>query len=84
MVMDVGLSLSFWAETVNTACYTQNCSIIMKIISKPSYQLVKGRKPDISYFHVFGCVFFILIQKDRLSKFQEKENEGIFLGYSFI
>ena len=30
MVVDAGLPLSFWAESVNTACYTQNRSIVVK------------------------------------------------------
>nr|KAJ0214070.1 hypothetical protein LSAT_V11C400201610 [Lactuca sativa] len=50
--VEVGLPLSFWAEAVNTTCYTQNCSIIIKRHGKTAYEMLKGRKPDISYFPV--------------------------------
>ena len=84
LVCEAGLPLSFWAEAVNTACYTQNRSIIVKRHGKTAYEVLKGRTPDVSYFHVFGCVCYILNQKDHLSKFAAKADEGIFLGYSAI
>ena len=42
------------------------------------------RKPNISYFNVFGCKYFILNTKDNLGKFDLKSNVGNFLGYSNI
>ncbi|CAN0908181.1 Retrovirus-related Pol polyprotein from transposon RE1, partial [Linum grandiflorum] len=42
----------------------------------------KNLKPNISYFHPFGCRCFILNTKDHLGKFDAKSDEGIFLGYS--
>nr|GEW98721.1 retrovirus-related Pol polyprotein from transposon TNT 1-94 [Tanacetum cinerariifolium] len=40
--------------------------------------------PDISYFHVFGCLVFIHNHKDYLGKFDVKADDGYFLGYSFV
>ena len=40
-----------------------------------------GNKPNISYFKVFGCKCFYLIKGVRLSKFESKSLEGIFVGY---
>nr|KAJ0187835.1 hypothetical protein LSAT_V11C900485740 [Lactuca sativa] len=65
-------------------CYTQNRSIIVKRYGKTSYELLKGRKPDISYLHVFGCVCYILNQSDQHSKFEAKADEGVFQGYSNV
>nr|KAJ0219318.1 hypothetical protein LSAT_V11C300121810 [Lactuca sativa] len=84
MVFEAALPLSFWAKAVNTSCYTHNWSIIVKHHGKTAYELLKGRKPYISYFHVFGCVCYILNQKDQHSKFEAKANEGVFLGYSSV
>ncbi|KAI3523650.1 hypothetical protein L1887_01930 [Cichorium endivia] len=84
MVVDAGLPLTFWAEAVNTACYTQNRSIIFKRHGKTAYEILKGRSPDISYFHAFGCACFILKQGEHQSKFEAKSDDGIFLGYSAI
>ena len=41
-----------------------------------------GRKPNISYFRVFGCKCYILRKGSRLSKFDKKCDEGFLLGYS--
>nr|GEV30701.1 retrovirus-related Pol polyprotein from transposon TNT 1-94 [Tanacetum cinerariifolium] len=74
----------FWTEAVRIACYTQNKSIIVKIHDTTPYEIFKERIPDISYFHVFGCLVFIHNHKDHLSKFDAKADDGYLLGYSFI
>ncbi|GJR25814.1 retrovirus-related pol polyprotein from transposon TNT 1-94 [Tanacetum coccineum] len=45
--------LFLWAEAIATVCYTQNCSIIHRRFDKTPYELINGRKPDISFLHVF-------------------------------
>ncbi|GJZ37097.1 ribonuclease H-like domain-containing protein [Tanacetum coccineum] len=65
-------------EAVNTACYTQNRSIIVKRHGKTTYDVFRGRSPNISYFHVFGCPVHIDNHRDHLRKF----DDGFFLGYS--
>ncbi|CAH9132817.1 unnamed protein product [Cuscuta epithymum] len=83
MIAESGLPIRYWAEAINTACYTQNRSMIHKNHQKTPYELWKGRKPNISYFHVFGCKCYILNNgKENLKVFQEKADEGVFLGYS--
>ena len=39
-------------------------------------------KPNIAYFWVFGCKCYILKKCTRLSKFENKCDEGFLLGYS--
>lgn len=78
------LSKHFWTEAVKTACYTQNRSIVVKRHNKTPYEIFKGRIPDISYFHVFGCPVFIHNHKDHLGKFDAKADDGYFLGYSLV
>lgn len=38
-----------WAEAIATACYTQNRSLIHPLYCKTPYELVHGRKPDLSF-----------------------------------
>ena len=83
-MIDVGLPMSFWAEAVNTMCFTQNRSLIHRIHKKTPYEILKDRKPDVSFFHVFGCICYILNQRDPRSKFEPKADKGIFVGYSSI
>nr|GEV69979.1 retrovirus-related Pol polyprotein from transposon TNT 1-94 [Tanacetum cinerariifolium] len=42
----------------------------------------RGRSLDISNFHVFGCPVYIHNHGDHLGKFDEKADDGFFLGYS--
>ncbi|GJY49426.1 retrovirus-related pol polyprotein from transposon TNT 1-94 [Tanacetum coccineum] len=50
------VSITHQASSVSiaTACYTQNCFIIHRRFDKTQYELINGRKPDISFLHVFG------------------------------
>ncbi|GJS41480.1 retrovirus-related pol polyprotein from transposon TNT 1-94, partial [Tanacetum coccineum] len=84
MLNSVKLPKQFWREAVNTACYIQNRSIIVKRHRKTSYDVFRGRYPDISYFHVFGCPVHIHNHRDHLGKFNETSDDGFFLGYSPI
>ncbi|GJV97556.1 retrovirus-related pol polyprotein from transposon TNT 1-94 [Tanacetum coccineum] len=82
MLNSANLPKQFWGEAVNTACYTQNRSIIVKRHEKTAYDVFRGRSPDINNFYVFGCPVHIHNHKDHLGKFDKKADDGFFLGYS--
>ena len=46
------------------------------------YEIWKGRKPTVQYFHVFGSTCYILNDREHRSKLDSKSDEGVFLGYS--
>ncbi|KAJ9556657.1 hypothetical protein OSB04_011271 [Centaurea solstitialis] len=71
-----------WAEAVNTACYTQNRSIVHRRFGKTPYHVLFGRIPNIDYFKVFGCPCFVLNETKNRGKFGPKSDEMIFVGYS--
>jgi hypothetical protein len=71
----------FWAEAINTACYSINWLYLHQILKKTSYKLLTGKKPNVSYFRVFGSKCFILVKRGRKSKFAPKAVEGFLLGY---
>ncbi|GKD86080.1 retrovirus-related pol polyprotein from transposon TNT 1-94, partial [Tanacetum coccineum] len=56
----------------------------MKRHGKTAYDIFRGRSPDISYFHVFGCPVHIHNYRDHLGKFDENANDGFFLSYSLV
>jgi transposase InsO family protein len=62
----------FWAEAINTTCYSINQLYLHRILKKTSYELLTGKKPNVSYFRVFGSKCFILIKRGRKSKFAPK------------
>ena len=83
MLEESKLPTYFWAEAVNTACYTQNISLINQAQGMTPYQLFKGKKPTLNFLHVFGCKCFVLRnQGENLGKFEAKADEGIFVGYA--
>ena len=81
MLSQSKLPIYFWAEAVNTACYTQNRTLINRDHDKTPYEIMANRKPTLKYFHVFGGKCFVL-KDEHLGKFEAKADEGIFLGYS--
>jgi hypothetical protein len=71
----------FWAEEINTVCYSINRLYLQQILKKTSYELLTGKKPNVLYFRVFGSKSFILVKRGRKSKFAPKVVEGFLLGY---
>ncbi|GJR03764.1 retrovirus-related pol polyprotein from transposon TNT 1-94 [Tanacetum coccineum] len=71
-----------WAEAIATACFTQNRSIVHTRYNKTPYELIRGRKPNIQYFHVFGSLCYPTNDRDDLGKMKSKADIGIFIGYS--
>jgi hypothetical protein len=71
----------FWAEAINTACYAINRLYLHRTLKKTSYELLTDKKPNVSYFRVFGSKCFIHVKIRRKSKFAPKAVEGFLLGY---
>jgi transposase InsO family protein len=66
----------FWALIASA-----NRLYLHRIFKKTLYELLTGKKPNVSYFRVFGSKCFILIKRGRKSKFAPKAVEGFLLGY---
>ncbi|GKC70865.1 retrovirus-related pol polyprotein from transposon TNT 1-94 [Tanacetum coccineum] len=82
MLIYAKASLFLWAETVATACYTQNRSIVRLRHSKTPYELLHDKPPDLSFFHVFGALCYPTNDSENLGKLQPKADIGIFIGYA--
>ncbi|GJW39366.1 retrovirus-related pol polyprotein from transposon TNT 1-94 [Tanacetum coccineum] len=67
-----------WAEAVATACYTQNQSLIHTHHDKTPYELVHDRKPDLTFFRVFGALCYPTNDSKDLGKLQ------LILEYSLV
>ncbi|GJW64877.1 retrovirus-related pol polyprotein from transposon TNT 1-94 [Tanacetum coccineum] len=77
-------SKQYWTEDVATTCYTPNRSTIVKRHLKNPYEIFCGRILNNDFLHVFGCPVYIHNHKGYLGKFDEKADDGYFLGYSLI
>ncbi|KAJ9535957.1 LOW QUALITY PROTEIN: hypothetical protein OSB04_un000880 [Centaurea solstitialis] len=76
------LPMFLWAEAVDTACYTQNRSIVNNRFGKTPYELINNQVPNIGNFRVFGCRCFVMNDREDRHKLQAKSDEAIFIGYS--
>nr|GFA37253.1 retrovirus-related Pol polyprotein from transposon TNT 1-94 [Tanacetum cinerariifolium] len=71
-----------WAEAVATTCYTQNRSLIHSRQHKTPYELVHNKKPDLTFFRVFGALCYPTNDSEDLGKLQPTADTGIFVGYA--
>ncbi|GJX91790.1 retrovirus-related pol polyprotein from transposon TNT 1-94 [Tanacetum coccineum] len=72
--------LFLWAEAIATACYTQNRSIIHHQFGKTPYKLINGRKPDISFLHVFGALCYPKNDREDIRKLSAKAMYDDYIG----
>ncbi|GJT98452.1 retrovirus-related pol polyprotein from transposon TNT 1-94 [Tanacetum coccineum] len=71
-----------WAEAVATVCYTQNRSLIHIRHDKTPYELVHYKKPDLTFFYVFGALCYPTNDNEELGKLQPTADIRIFVGYA--
>jgi hypothetical protein len=69
-------------EAINTACYASNHLFLQKFLGKTPYELLNGKKSDVSFFWVFGCKCYIYKKRQHLGKFQRCCDIGFLVGYS--
>ena len=83
MLAESGLPKKFWAEAINTTCHILNRAMVRPILNRTLYELLKGKKPNVSYFKLFRIKYFVHNNnKKNLDKFDSKSELGYFLGYS--
>nr|GEY69854.1 hypothetical protein [Tanacetum cinerariifolium] len=82
MLTFANLPLFLWAEAIAIACFTQNRLIIHKCFDTTPYELMNKRKPNIKFFHVFGCRCYLLNDYDDVEKLKAKWDIRVFVGYS--
>nr|GEV66228.1 retrovirus-related Pol polyprotein from transposon TNT 1-94 [Tanacetum cinerariifolium] len=71
-----------FAEAINIAFYTQNCSLIRLHYNKTPYELMHDKKPDLSFLYVFGSLCYPTNDSEDLGKLNAKADIGIFVGYA--
>nr|GEX78019.1 hypothetical protein [Tanacetum cinerariifolium]GEZ02239.1 hypothetical protein [Tanacetum cinerariifolium] len=74
--------LFLWAKAIATTCFTQNRFIIHYRFNKTPYELINGRKPDISFLYVSGALCYPKNDREDIGKLGAKGDIGFFIGYS--
>jgi transposase InsO family protein len=62
------LPYQFWAEAMHTGCHIHNRVTLRSGTKETQYELWKGRKPNVKYFHVFGTkcyIYWLIVSKEE-------------------
>ena len=62
-------------------CYIHNRVTLRGGTTITLYEVWKGTKPKVKYFHIFGSAFYIFTDKDQVERKDSIGDKGIFLGY---
>ncbi|GJX95880.1 retrovirus-related pol polyprotein from transposon TNT 1-94 [Tanacetum coccineum] len=81
MMIFLKAPMFLWAEAVATACYTQNRSLIHTRHNKTPYELVHDKKPDLTFFRVFGALCYPTNIAKIWKNFKQSRH-WIFVGYA--
>ncbi|GJZ86647.1 retrovirus-related pol polyprotein from transposon TNT 1-94 [Tanacetum coccineum] len=72
------------AEAIETACYTQNRSIIIPTHEKMAYHIINDRQPSIKHLHIFGCTCYLTRDGENLDKMKEKGDPCILMSETSV
>ena len=80
MMVQANLPISFWGDAFLTAAYILNC-VPFKSVSSTPYKLWNGIKPNIGYFHPWGCAAYIHNTSHEYGKLGPRGKKCIFIRY---
>ena len=66
---------------MSTAVYLLNRSPTKSVDGKTPYEVWYGRKPDVSYLRVFGCIAHVKVVKPHPAKLDDRSTPMVFFGY---
>nr|GEV77844.1 putative reverse transcriptase domain-containing protein [Tanacetum cinerariifolium] len=69
-------------KRITVLLHDQNRSIIHRRFNKTPYELINGKKLDISFLHVFGALCYPKNDREDIGKLGAKGDIGFFIGYS--
>ena len=72
------LPISLWGYALETAARVLNVLLRKSVASTP-YEIWKGKKPDFSYFRVWGCLAHV--KKHDTEKLESRTELCRFVGY---
>ncbi|GJW79213.1 RNA-directed DNA polymerase, eukaryota [Tanacetum coccineum] len=81
MLVSANLPKNLWGEALLTSCHVSNRIITKKLKVSP-YEIWKGRKPNISYFRVWGCLSYYKVPLPNTSKLGPRGLKSVFVGYA--
>ncbi|KAJ0771566.1 putative RNA-directed DNA polymerase [Helianthus annuus] len=81
LIHDKNLPGRFWAEAMRAACYVINRVPSQSLGYVSPYEKLTRKKPNVSYFRVFGCVCYVFVPSHLRHKMEKKAICCVFIGY---
>ena len=81
MILNAKLSYNLWGEALLTVCHVHNRISSRKFKVSP-YELWKGRKPNLGYLWVWGCLAFYRVTDPKRTKLGPRAIKSVFVGYA--
>ena len=82
LMLHMHVPKKFWSFVILTATYLINQLPSRVLEYKSPYEILKGRKIDLTHLKVFGCVCFVHIQALNRDKLDARATKCVFMGYS--
>jgi hypothetical protein len=82
MMNEKNIGQTYWVEAIHTTVHVLNKAHLRPQSDKTPYELWFGRPASIKHFRVFGSKCYIKNNDENLGKYDDREDEGIFLGYA--
>ena len=85
LLADAKIHNRFWPEVVKTAAYLKNRTLANTFEKKTPYEIMMGRKPDISNLKLYGSRVFVRVpESKRNGKWDRKADLGVLVGYEDV
>ncbi|GJZ98344.1 retrovirus-related pol polyprotein from transposon TNT 1-94, partial [Tanacetum coccineum] len=75
------LPTNLWGEALLAACHIHN-RITSRVIPMSPYELWNGRKPNLDYLRVWGCLAYYRTPEPKRSKLGARGIKSVFVGYA--
>ena len=71
-----------WVEACGTAVYVQNKSPHRRLGDITSEEAFTEENPEINHLRIFGCLVYINVPWENMTKLDPVGKQGIFVGYN--
>jgi hypothetical protein len=82
MMNEKNIAQTYWVEEIHTVVHILNKAHLRPQSDKTPYELWFGRPASIKNFKVFRSKCYIKNNDENIGKYDDRVDEGIFLGYS--
>uniref|UniRef100_A0ABD2W8U1 Retroviral polymerase SH3-like domain-containing protein n=1 Tax=Trichogramma kaykai TaxID=54128 RepID=A0ABD2W8U1_9HYME len=85
LLADAGVQKRFWPEIVCAATYLKNRTLANTVENKTPYEIFFNKKPNVENLKLYGSKVFVRKpEQRRKSKFEQKSEMGVLVGYSEV